>query len=480
LALQEQSKDDVLQQMQQRMEQLEKELAELKGAETKPSRDLESQLDESIHQSPVDPLLEPTRLNFSAPGLDRVNWSGTFRWRAAYWNNFRSQAGSDDITSFDQRLDLGMGLRLTEKTTLNLELHDARVWGTEIPGSTTQDNDEFTSVNLEVSDFYGTGYDLVMGRQKIYMGAGRQIAEDAWLNDTTRFDGFLASGPFGDNSSMTFAAVRLADADYFSVTEISPGAAASPGGGAATSADAFMAYYTNQTDELGTIDAYVFYVDSDVGSTLGENNLVTYGARWAHSVEPFWWDVEAATQFGKILGTNVGNYGFDHWAFASRAGWDADLIECLTGIYVGYDYATGGSNTYVQLAPDLHGWFGIMDFASWGNIRQYVVGAEFTAGEGNLDISWRWLGLDDGTFNAGGGADPWESGSLFGGYNAAGSTGGSDELGQELDIVYTVACSENSDVDAGVGYFFPKNGWSNAMSSKKDVLFGYLAYGISF
>lgn len=468
MALQEQNRDDVILELQKKIEELEKKVDEMSQAPAQePTTGLETRLDEAIHQSPSEPLLEPTRLNFTAPGLESATFTGFFRWRGAWWGNFNSpfNGNEDDILTFDQRLDLGMDLRLTEKSSLYIEFHDQRIWGIS-DAAPVADNEEFSAVSLDVNDLYGSGWDMNLGRQKVEMGAERQIGEDEWLNTVTRFDGITTSSQMMKNTTLSIGAYRLFDGDNASLVEFQPGGAAA--GADNNNTEYYMVYVENEEESYGNLDFYLFLLDADNGDSSVESRLFTYGARWQHGTDPIWWDVEAATNFGKFLGNRGNDYGFDRYAFTGRAGWRADNVQYLDGFYVGYDYATGGvDDTYIQQFPSLHGWFGIMDFASWSNVVQYVLGMKMVALDGNVDISYRWLEVEN------------DNGAFFG-YNTAGAAGGNNDIGQELDITYTVQCTEKSNMDAGFGYFFPGDAYTNAFNSNSNVVFAFMSYGIRF
>ncbi len=493
------SKDQLILDLQKKINELSDRVQELEEQEDEPAllplspapaAGLEERIDETIRMSPAEPVREPMRLNFSSPGLDRVSFSGFLRLRGQYWDRLHSAPGlKDSILSFDQRLDLGISLRVTEKTEVYFELHDQRVWGNDTPLSTPpgviaeEKNLEVSAVYADFSDVYGSGFNFRVGRQKFELGNERHFGEDEWLNGTTRFDGIVGRKTMMDGAGhLTVAALRLADGDQALPAPFF-GSEISPVGAGPTTADVYVGYFTWDYMEgegsNGTADFYVFFVDSDPLSGFrtgaapgvfgGQTSLVYYGARWEHSIDPIWWEGEFTTHFGKVGGVRGDDYGFDNYAYAARVGFDPDL-DFLAGIYAGYDYATGGGNAYIPLFPTDHGWFGIMDFATWANIEHFVVGADLDIladAEDTLSVSYHWLSQQADT----GG---------FAGNHQAGGVAGQKEIGQELDLTYTAQCTDNSTAQLGLGYFLPGDAYTGTFGSSNNVLFGFFQYMMRF
>lgn len=459
--------------LRQELEQLQAKIAQLEaklGSESEPAANagLDSRLDEILSQAPTNATA--SRLNVTAPGNDNLTMNGGFRWRATGWNNFPAAGGPDETLSLDQSLSVGFTFRVSEKTEVNLALNDARVWGTDglsVPGAEDA-NLDVTTATMKVEDVYSSGVDLLMGHQQIRYGAGRYFGDDPWNMQPIRWDGITAIHVIDDRSKISFNAVRLADGDSLLATEYLPGA-----GG--TNADVFALYFTHDSGaDFGMVEAYLYFLDADLnslGTGVAKSRFFTYGARWTHAIEDLSWDVEATTQFGRLFGVRTKDYGFDNWMLAARANYAIHDVEYLKGVVGGYDYATGGSNAFVPLTPENHGWFGLSDAATWNNVQHFMLGLDFGVVEDsddNLQFAWHWNRLDTG--NAG-----------FGG-RAIGTTvaPGDEDLGQEWNVVYSVNCTHSSKFDAGFGWFYPGEAYRNAFGTNRDVQFGYLQYGLTF
>ncbi len=494
----ESSKDQTIEELQRKIEALEARLGKLESppqesGDPKAAAGLEARLDETIRQNRTEGVREPMRLNMTAPRDLAVEIDGQLRVIGNYWGGYNSFNGNeDDSLSFGESVDLGFNFKVSENTRAYVSLHDGRIWGdTPAPGlneAVIEDGTENFYLNeayVETKDFMSSGVDLSFGRMKLEYGAERQLGDDEWLLNRTSFNGFVFTNDMGGGQMADVGLIRLGDGDTFVDSEIFPGGAIP--GADTTQAEMYYVYYTNKSEDLGTLDGYVFYVDGDAFSNTGagqpipngerlDTRYFTYGARWAHNAGMIYWDAEFATQFGKFLGVRTDDYGFETYALYARAGLDLEDVEFVDKVYVGYDQATGDGNAdneqdqYIQLFPSLHGWFGIMDFASWSNVTQYLLGASFTVDENSsVDVSYRFIELENDM-------------APFGGYNfgVGGGTDNGHQVGQEADVVYSVKCGESSHADAGVGVFLPDEVYKAATGDNDEVWFAYLQYVLRF
>jgi len=475
--------------LQKQLDAIAAQLRELQGQPSGSTSELGARLDGAVRQSPSEALREPRRLNISAPGLEGLDITGYVRTRGEYWGNYDTGGGNGDSTAFGTEAALGFNARVSEKTSVYIEPQASFIWGDDTThglggpsgtagGFTNSDDVQIVQALMRVSDMYGSGFDMGVGRQKIELGAERMIGDDEWSLNRTTFDGFRFDRNLGDPGNLTFLAVRVEDVVHATAIMV-PTIPGQDGRG-----DLFGLYYSsNKNDSTGQVDVYVLHLeDPNYGSGVpsDETRWTTYGARWnSPSFGGLCFEVEAATQFGEFNGLRTGNHdwGFDVWAMHAGASYKMPDNQLIDGFCVAYDYATGGSNSsvqhsFVQLYPSVHGWFGITDFFSWQNIEHWMVGASFNVGEGDLMLGYHWnrMAAADGGFfgyNQGGGA----------------STAG-DDLGREIDLVYSVDCSKATAVDFGIGYFFPGDGYQSAIGGSgtgdDNVTFGYLQFRTRF
>jgi hypothetical protein len=485
------TKDANYQDLQRQIDDLSAQLKAMKAAPAAPAQGL----DGTVRESPADPAAEPRRLNISAPGIEGIDLFGGIGIRADYWGNYNATGqGSNDSVSVGQEAWLGAKAKISEKTSAGITLHYAGVWGnntfngldtssgrltgeTGTTGNTSNNpNVSVTEAWLTVKDMYNQGIDFTAGRQKIQYGAERIIGDDEWRLNRTVFDGFrLDQSLGGDFGGWSFIAVRLADGDNASSTELTP-----TSGNKVNNTDLFGFYYTVKRNDVGTIDAYVFQLEdmnynSNAATASQRTRWTTYGARWlSNSFGGATFEAEGATQFGEFNGLDTHNYGFGTYGVHFGANWSPEQkIEYFKAAHVNYDYATGGSNpqdNFVQLYPTLHGTFGITDFFSWSNIEHISIGTDFDALDGTVALSYHW---DRMASHFGG----------FSGYNAAGgstATSNNKDLGQECDLVYSIDCTKSTKVGMGVGYFFPGSGFHDMTGAANDMVYGYLAFRVLF
>lgn len=442
---------------------------------------LETRLEGAVRNSPAEALREPRRLNISAPGMDGMNLSGLIHIRGDYWANYDlDNSGQNDINSFGTEFQLGFDARVSEKTSVGIKLHYSDVWGdntstglgdtTALTASSSSDEGQHIDAQmavLKVNDIYDTGVDMSAGRQTIEFGKERVIGDDDWRLRRTSFDGFRFDNDLGGGAGKwTLVALRLNDADNSFSDDVVPGG----GGQVVNNADLFGMYYTTCPENMGTVDLYLFHLEdmnySDNGA-VGRTRFTTYGARWA---SPDWeglsFEAEGVTQFGEFQGDRTHNFGFGTYAVHACAGFNPDNLEFFDGFHVAYDYATGGDEVhenYMQIAPSLHGWFGITDFFSWTNIQHVTLGTSFKMGDGTLNVGYHWNRRAS-------------SSAGFTGYNSASSnTGGSKALGQEADVTYVMECSKSTSVGLGLGYFMAGEGFHDLTGVSNDMVYGYFA-----
>ena len=465
-------RDQLLLDLQRKVEELERKLDQ--RSEPAPSADLELKLDEVLQQSPVEPFAAGSRLNVSAPANDNLTMSGAFRWRTQWWNDFPTgvaPATDDTILSLEQNLSLGFGFRVSEQSTINAELNDARVWGTDAPTFVAPDNNlELATASLTVTDVYGSGIDLILGRQQIVHGAERHFGDEPWVLQPTRWDGITALTAFDDQTTLGYHGVRLADNDQIFASEFSPGL-----GG--TNADLHALYLTHASgeDAFGTVEAY--YIPDrratrpHLGNAAGKTLFHTYGARWTHGFEGLTWDVEACDAVRRSqrpLATTT-------TASITSCSPPAVNTNCRTCSSCGaWSLVTTtppeGATPSCRFAPTTHGWFGLTDSLTWSNVEHYMLGIDFVVSEeasDRLRFEWHWQRLQDGAQG-------------FGGLALAGGATGEKDLGQEWDIIYSVDCTQNSTFDAGLGWFYPGDAFSRATGQNDDIQFAYVQYGLTF
>ena len=64
--------------------------------------------------------------------------------------------------------------------------------------------------------------------------------------------------------------------------------------------------------------------------------------------------------------------------------------------------------------------------------------------------------------------------------NAGGPSTDGKDLGEEFDIVWVIPCTQTTQVDLGMGFFMPGDGFESATGGDDNVVFGYLQFRTGF
>jgi hypothetical protein len=220
-----------------------------------------------------------------------------------------------------------------------------------------------------------------------------------------------------------------------------------------------FAYATLKDLPQGLQDVYWIYRDNDET----EREIHTVGTRIAGAAGAVDWNLEGAYQFGSSIDTVnpifMGDRYLNHEAFATHAelGYTCPIPNQLR-LAAGYDFATGDddpndseNNTFDNLFPTNHLFYGYMDFFSWRNLHNPYIKLSWVQTE-KLKIRsyWHSFWLDeessDAWYNAGGGIVR----------NAAGANAG-DFVGHEFDIVASYSLTKKLNLELGYGHFFADN-----------------------
>jgi hypothetical protein len=490
--------------LQKKIEMLDAKLNEIQGQPTVSSPGLESRLDGATRASAAEALREPRRLNISAPGLEGLDVTGMMHTRGEYWGNYNFGAGEMDGFEVGTEVSLGFNAKISEHSNVYLEPHGSFVWGDDLAyplggptgtstGTTTGSNVGVGSSSdlvtmdqayLHVNDAW-QGWNVTAGRQRIELGEERMLGDDEWNLNRTSFDGVRLDRQLGSRmGNMSVIAVRL-QSQHTSTASLHPFNV-----GQDDHADLYSLYYTNKDDRIGTYDVYLFHLEDPNYNDAIPNNRTrwtTYGARWvSRAFGPVTFDTEAATQFGEFNGLKTHNWGGSVWAMHAGAtfkptGLSGHVAEHDPSFVAAYDYASGGSdtsdqNTFVQLYPSLHGWFGMTDYFSWSNIEHWMLGVNAKAPHGTIGLSYHWNRLANKNTSA-------TTGAAFQGYNnfgGSGSKASGKELGQELDVVYSANCTKSTVVDTGLGYFMPGHAYTSLTGVTNDAVFAFIQFRTHF
>ncbi len=182
----------------------------------------------------------------------------------------------------------------------------------------------------------------------------------------------------------------------------------------------------------------------------GDTDRVTIGGRvWGKFGGGFDYDTEGGIQVGRLADNDI----FAGY-FSGELGYTFANVWAKPRLSLGYDYASGDnhrdghSNTFDQLFPTGHLYFGYLDFVGRQNINAgNVTVAINPTPELKLWTSWHYFCLadsNDALYNASGAALR---------YRSAGTAG--TNVGNELDITGSYQLGRHTTFLAGYGVFFP-------------------------
>lgn len=176
------------------------------------------------------------------------------------------------------------------------------------------------------------------------------------------------------------------------------------------------------------------------------------------------WDysAEAAGQFGRFKESNAGP-SLDQSAFAVNAGGGYSFKDCPATPRLGveYSFSSGDSDptddrheTFENLFPTNHKFYGYMDFFSWQNLHNPHLSLSLKPAKGlsvSLDYHLFWLADTADYFYQASGM-PRRGGASGAGYDR--NLGYGSFVGSEIDLVATYTFKPYAVAQAGYGHFF--------------------------
>ncbi len=427
------------------------------------------------------------------------------RIRAEYRANnvrFNDDIDDDTDTFFLQRARIGLSLKPVPYFKAYTQVQDSReIDSTRVSpiGNANLEEAEFDvrQANIEIADYSKQPLGLKVGRQELIYGDERLVGAFDWNNVARVFDAAkLRWQKNKDSVDLFFANVVLNN--IFSERDGSLD-------DKADSADDLYGIYGQSTFlKFQTTEGYVLYRDKNDAEFDGPaREIWTVGTRMKSTPRLAPWDyyAEFAYQDGEIespgqaanrrFGDNATNTVVDHAAFAALLGVGYSCVDSPWQPRFGleYNYATGDEDptdkeneTFDNLLPTNHKFFGYMDLFAWKNIhnpRFMVTAQPTTALKLQLDVHSFWLAEDKdfwyranqapaapGRRNAKGLADPY--------------------VGSEIDLTFWYTLNKRVSFHGGLGYFFAGDfvedtaGTPDALNGSDDAQFAYLQTVVNF
>lgn len=402
-------------------------------------------------------------------GDARLSIGGQARARYEAWNNFGFTDANDDRFLLT-RLLLNAELQWGENLRFFAEGKTAWSTDRDLPGgrrSLDVDSLDLQQLFVDVRFDLGDNATLTVrpGRQALKFGAQRLVSPLPWSNTMRTWDGVSV---IWQSRALTATAF---------VTQFAP--VEKYGFNDSTRDDVFYGLYATAPlrGEHLKMDGYIFGRRREMvtyNGTTGQEDRYTLGGRlYGRCGEGrIDYDVEGAYQFGEVGAADVSAF-----FFASELGYTWVDAEMLPRLWVGFDYASGddsaggGVQTFDQLYPLGHAYFGFIDVVGRQNVVDLSGGVSIKpTARLKLAAAGHYLRRASGSdalYNAGGAVV------------RASAPGAGRELGFELDLTATYAFNDHLSLLVGYSRFFAGD-FIDDTGSGDDIDFGYTQLLLTF
>jgi hypothetical protein len=415
---------------------------------------------------------------FNEDGSIWASFGGQLRLRGEVWNNFGfTDAGDSDDAFLLTRVLLHADVHFGQHVRVFIEGKSALSTDGDAPvGNRPLEVDElalqnaFGEVTLPIGD--QATFMLRGGRQELLYGKQRLVSPLDWANSRRTFDGVRGDLTWGDWVISGFWTLPVVTDKYdFNDSD--------------GNTHFYGIYATGPVCDTGwTGDLYWLALDRDASSipgggfngTAGDEERHTLGARLAGKIADtaFDFDVEGAYQFGE-----VGSGDIQAFMFAGEVGYTIADCPANPRVHLGFDYASGDDSpggdveTFNQLYPLGHAYFGWIDIVGRQNIIDITPGVTFKPIDKmvvNLNGHFFWRAEEaDALYNAGGGVVPGRTGG----------PGTSREIGSEIDLMVKYQFDRHLTGIIGYSHLFAGD-FIEETGSHSDIDFGYLILQYTF
>jgi hypothetical protein len=404
--------------------------------------------------------------------------AGQVRDRYEFFNNFNFGAGPQDPNGYNLFRAYGSAdVHLTQYFRVFVEgtsaFENGRNGG---PRGTDEDQldleQAFADINLPIDK--DTRFTFRYGRQEMPFGAERLIGISDFSNVRKHFDGFRLFLTSKSNDLQAFA-VRPVVIDRY---DFDPTNNAVLFGGV---------YDTLSLPDLITgagskLEGYWLYLEQDnfayPTDGAGREERYTVGTRFTTNPKPFDLDLELDYQWGRFNGENISAY-----SLALDTGYTAATLPLTPRLFLGFDIASGdrhpggGQETFNQLFPSGHTYFGYIDEIGRQNILDLHPGVEMTLVHGARYAEQVTMRAEYHQF--------WRQSDNDAVYNTAGAvvragtTSGSRSIGGELDLLLRWQISRHLGAYVGYSHFWAGTFIADTGPSD-DIDFAYAAITFTF
>jgi hypothetical protein len=285
-----------------------------------------------------------------------------------YMNEINSRLGKPNDEYMLYRNRVWADLWYTENFRIYGEFISAIIDGNDLPPLPI-DKNEAAFLNLfveaRVCDLGGAPVYVRVGRQELLFGSQRLISPLDWANTRRTFEGVRA-----------YRRSDELDVDVFAVhpVVINP----TTEDKADTKALFYGIWTTYRPTKDTVVDLYYLGLKDDslvadrfVPTVRGDQDIHTFGARWAGNEGSFLFDFEGMCQKGTNAQRDV-----SACAFTAALGWEFAEHPWRPQVWASYDYASGtkdpssgADHTFNQLFPFGHYYLGFIDLVGRQNIE---------------------------------------------------------------------------------------------------------------
>jgi len=294
------------------------------------------------------------------------------------------------------------------------------------------------------------------GRQEYGFGRSRLVSPLPWANALRQWDGFNVNYKTSNIDVTAFYSqfvpvnqtkTNRADADHLF----------------------HGVYITQKLSSSKGFDYYWLGIDREnrtFNGTTGDESRDTFGVRhWGKISDTLSYEGEAAFQTG-----SVGNADISAFMLAAEVTYKPAEVKMSPKVTFGYDYASGDNkaggdvNTFNQLFPLGHAYFGFIDIVGRQNIVDYsssIAIKPFKKAGLRLGVHYfRRADKADGLYNAGGGVV------------RAGDASASKDIGTEVDLTFSYKLNKKVGLAFGVSRLNAGDYLSDT-GSDSDINFAY-------
>jgi hypothetical protein len=412
-----------------------------------------------------------------------VTIGGEVRERYEFRDNADLNSNASDTLSFiASRIRLHLKYEVTPDIIAFIQMQDARIFGGEV---STVSNDNLLDLHQGYVTIKNLGAaSLTVGRQEIFFGDHRLVGHFGWNNVGRSFDGLrLAYMAAPWRVDVWATSVKV----YGTNTGSSPSFAPSN-----NDAQQFYGIYGSVKTSVAVVEPYIMHLRDTTGAATP--SAITAPAATGQSRTTLGLRVDGKAANESIDFTGEGAYQSGTMAARGTTP-ESDIAAYAVAIKAGYtlpaamkprigleyDRASGDSDsaddkfeTFENLFPTNHPFYGVMDYVGWRNMQDL-----------RLSLSAKpspttGVSLDYHTFSLVEDGDNWyaASGAVF-----RTTPGGNTEtdLGQEIDLVGYVMVKEKVRIEAGYGRFMPGDYVDVNFPTASDTSdWFYLQAGVTF